>query len=266
MEQSLLITSTKNDRIKSLQKLEKSSERRERGVFLIEGEREIQKAINSGIKITEAYYCPQLVSIDKVQHLLGNEVLLTAVSTHVYEAVAYRENKDGVIAIATIRSFNLVDIPFAESPLLIVLESVEKPGNLGAILRTADAAGVDGVIVCDPKTDIYNPNVIRSSIGCVFTTPVVTCTNQEALSFLKEKNINSLATTPYSSNFYFSENLTQGIAIVMGSEADGLSKFWIDNASSQTKVPMLGQADSLNVSVCLAVVVYEAVRQRFGKK
>lgn len=266
MEQPLLITSTKNDRIKSLQKLEKSSERKEKGAFLIEGEREIQKAIRSGIKVLEVYFCPQIVSYEKAQELCGNNIPYTAVSTHVFEAVAYRENRDGIIAVANIRSFQLQDIPLSTSPLLIVLEAVEKPGNLGAILRTADATGADGVIVCDPKTDIYNPNVIRSSIGCVFTTPVATCSNHEAYDFLNSRKIISLATTPYTSSFYFSEDLTRGIAIVMGSEADGLSHFWLDHASKQTKIPMLGQADSLNVSACLAVVAYEAVRQRIEKK
>lgn len=261
----MLLTSTKNDRIKALQKLEKSSERKKENLFVLEGTREIEKAIKASYNFTEVFYCPTIVSEKEVDTLFKKNIPKTAVSNHVFEAIAYRENRDGLIALARPKSLSLNELSLAENPLIIVLEAVEKPGNLGAMLRTADAAGADAIIVCDPKTDIYNPNVIRASIGCVFTKPVVCCESAEAISFFQSKNIKTLATTPYASDIYFEQNLKQPVAIVMGTEADGLSNFWLKNTDLQVKVPMLGITDSLNVSVCLSVVLYEAVRQRLQK-
>ena len=258
----MLITSTKNDRIKALQKLEKSSERRKENIFVLEGTREIEKAIEAKFEFTEVFYNPNIVSESEVNLLFKKDIAKTAVSNHVFEGIAYRENRDGMIALARPKTTSLLDLQLSENPLIIVLEAVEKPGNLGAILRTADAAGADAVIVCDPKTDIYNPNVIRASIGCVFTKPVVCCESTEAIAFFRQKGIKTLATTPYTDDIYFEQNLEQGIAIVMGTEADGLSDYWLHNTDIQVKVPMLGITDSLNVSVCLSVVLYEAVRQR----
>lgn len=261
MQPPLLITSAKNDRIKSLQRLDKASERREQGVFPVEGKREILKALNAGFTFLEVYYCPQLIDEKEIADLFG-ETPSIQISHSVFETIAYRENRDGIIGLCKYRSIQLNDLKFGATPLLIVLEAVEKPGNLGAILRTADAAGVDAIIVCDPKTDIFNPNVIRASLGCVFSKTVVSCSNEDALAFLKSKKIKSVATTPYTDTIYFKEDLRQPLAILMGTEADGLSDYWLKNADMQTKVPMLGEADSLNVSVCTAVVVYEALRQR----
>ncbi len=264
MELITPITSTKNDRIKALQRLEKSSERKETGTFLVEGIREISKAVKAGFTFREVFYCPTLVSEDAVRKLIGSNTVLVPVSHHVFEALTYRENKDGLLAVAQYKSLSLDAVQLSKTPFLIVLEAVEKPGNLGAILRTADAANVDAVLVCDPKTDIYNPNVIRSSIGCVFSKQVVCCDNESAVHYLRQKQITSIATTPYTEQVYFKEDLTKPVAIVMGTEAEGLSDFWLQHADVQAKVPMLGEADSLNVSVCLAVLVYETVRQRLS--
>lgn len=261
----MLITSTKNERIKAFQKLEKSSERKKEEVFIIEGIREIQRAVANGYVFREVFYCPTLVSEVEVDTLLKCTVPKTAISHHVFEAIAYRENRDGIVALARPKFYTLENLLLGKNTLLVVLEAVEKPGNLGAILRTADAAGADAVIVCDPKTDIYNPNVIRSSVGCVFSKPVVCCQSHEAIEFFKQKGIQTLATTPAAQDLYFEQNLQIPLAIVMGTEADGLSDVWLQNTDMQVKVPMLGIADSLNVSACLAAVVYEAVRQRHSK-
>jgi RNA methyltransferase, TrmH family len=262
----LEITSTKNDRIKALQRLEKASERRKEGVFLVEGTRELTKAIVAGFELAELYFCPNLAKESAAVDLAGKQTPLISVSQNVFETIAYRENRDGLLGVFKQKTTKLNDLKLGQNPLVIVLEAVEKPGNLGAILRTADAAGADAIIVCDPKTDLFNPNVIRASLGCVFTKQVASCTNEEALEYLKNKKIRTIATTPYTDTFYFNEDLAQPTAIVMGTEADGLSDFWLQNANIQTKVPMLGEADSLNVSACLSVVIYEAVRQRIADK
>lgn len=258
----MIITSTKNERIKALQRLSKSSERRKEDLFIIEGKRELEKAIAANYTFTELYYAPELIAEEEINQLFFKDIPKTAVSHHVFEAIAYRENRDGLIVLSKPKTHRLEDLQLGTPPLVIVLEAVEKPGNLGAILRTADASGADAVIVCDPKTDVYNPNVIRASIGCVFSKQIACCTSQEALAYFQAKDIATLATTPYTESIYFQQNLTQPLAIVMGTEADGLSDYWLKQAKLQVKVPMLGEADSLNVSVCLSVVIYEAVRQR----
>jgi len=262
----MVITSTKNERIKALQKLAKSSERKKEDVFVIEGIRELEKAIKSGYKFVEVFYNPAEISESQIDRLFGYEIEKTAISHHVFESVAYRENRDGLITLAKPKNVSLSDLNLSEKPLLIVLEAVEKPGNLGAMLRTADAAGADAIIVCDPVTDIYNPNVIRSSLGCIFTKPVVCCRSEDAVAFFSEKKIKTLATTPDTKAIYFDQDLNCPIAIVMGTEANGLSDYWLKNTDLQVKVPMLGLADSLNVSVCLSVVLYESVRQRLSAK
>ena len=262
----MVITSTKNERIKSLQKLAKSSERKKEEVFVIEGIRELEKAIHAGYTFNEVFFCPTVVSEEYINKIFGFDILKTAVSHHVFESIAYRENRDGIIALAKPKNLGLHDLNLSKNPLIIVLEAVEKPGNLGEMLRTADAAGADAIIVCDPITDIYNPNVIRASLGCIFTKPVVCCKSEEAVQFFKNQKITTLATTPDAKIVYFDQNLNKPVAIIMGTEADGLSNYWLQNTDLQVKVPMLGIADSLNVSVCLSVVLYECVRQRLQHK
>jgi TrmH family RNA methyltransferase len=184
------------------------------------------------------------------------------VSKEVFDKMAYRENSDGCLAVAEIKNSVLSEIKLSDSPFIIVLEGIEKPGNLGAILRTADAAQVDAVIICDPKTDIYNPNVIRSSVGCVFTNQVVACTSEEALEYLTKNGISSYAAALTASDYYQKTDMAKSCAIVMGTEADGLSEFWLEKSDKQIKIAMRGKIDSLNVSTSCAVLVFEAMRQR----
>jgi RNA methyltransferase, TrmH family len=251
------ITSLQNERVKNLVRLQKSSERKKQNLILIEGWREIKQAIDKGFQI-EAFYLKE--EKDKDVNLPSGKIYQLALP--VFEKIAYRENTEGVIAIAkpTFHSFDTLKL--RKNPLLIVLESVEKPGNLGAILRTAEAAAVDAVIVCDPLTDIYNPNVIRSSLGCVFSVPVVVCRNQDAIEYLKEKKIRTYAAELTASKRYDLIDFSQPSAIVLGTEATGLTEEWINAADEKIIIPMLGSHDSLNVSVSAAILVFEALRQR----
>jgi TrmH family RNA methyltransferase len=176
--------------------------------------------------------------------------------------VAYRGSTEGIIAIVRSKHRRLEELQLSEHPLIVVLESVEKPGNLGAVLRSADAAQADAVIVCDPLTDLYNPNLIRSSIGAVFTVPVVACTSAEAIAFFQERNIQILTAQLQDSKLYYDTDMTGGTAIVMGTESTGLTDQWRKAATAHIRIPMLGRLDSLNVSVSAAILLFEAVRQR----
>ena len=184
------------------------------------------------------------------------------VSPDVYAKVAYRGTTEGVIAEVRTKNLRLTDLQLGDSPLIVVLESVEKPGNLGAILRSADASGVDAVVVCDPLTDLYNPNLIRSSVGAAFTVPCVACSSEECIDFLKQSNINILTAQLQDSRLYYDTDMTCGTAIVMGTEHDGLTDQWRQAADAHIRIPMLGRIDSLNVSVSAAILMFEAVRQR----
>lgn len=246
-----LITSIHNPKIKHLLLLQqKSSARRKEGLFVVEGQRELEHCIATGYEIVETYR-------------MGENV-----SEKVYEHIAYRGTTEGVIAIVRAKHHDLSALPKQGDyhPLYIVLERVEKPGNLGAILRSADASGVDAVIVCDPLTDIYNPNIIRGSIGAVFTVPTVVCSSEECINFMKERGVQILTAQLQDSNLYYDQDMTRPTAIVMGTEATGLTDQWREAADAHIRIPMLGRLDSLNVSVSAAILMYEAVRQRGGKK
>ena len=259
------ILSVQNDRIKNICKLSaKLRERKEQGLFVVEGVREFSLALSGGYAFDSIYVCPALFEKNELPDILPTfpDTVLFEVSEAVFRKIAYRENVGGLLAVAKSRSHFLTDIRLSENPFLIVLESVEKPGNLGAILRTADASQADAVMVCDPLTDIYNPNVIRSSIGCVFTVPIAVCTNEEALSFLKINRIQSFAAELTASQRYQDADFTAPSAIVMGSEADGLTDFWMNHADVRIKILMQGVIDSLNVSVSTAILAFEALRQR----
>lgn len=256
-----IITSLQNSRIKSIVKLqEKSQERRREGLFVVEGVNEIRQVLNSGLKIDSVFLCPEVMKELTVADFEGSAVF--HVSPAVFEKIAYREDSGGALLVVHSPASTLSALMLSANPLLIVLESVEKPGNLGAILRTADGAGADAVIVCDPRTDIWNPNVIRSSIGCVFSVPAVSATSEETLRFLKDKNIRVLAAALPGSVRHDRADFSAPSAIVFGTEADGLSDFWLKNADEVIRIPMLGKADSLNVSTSAAIIVYEAQRQR----
>ncbi|MDD4373939.1 MAG: RNA methyltransferase [Bacteroidales bacterium] len=253
-----MITSKTNPRIKALVRLQKSSERRKTNRFLIEGHREIERAVASGIQLETLYRCPDLFPKLPEWHI--NESI--EVSKEVFEKIVYRGESDGLLAVARTPQNSLENLKLSENPLLIVLEAVEKPGNLGAILRTADAAGIDALLVCDPLTDLYNPNTIRSSLGCVFSVPTVVCNSSEAISWLKANKINIFATYLEASINYLDADFSGRTAIVMGTEATGLSSQWVNAAKQNLIIPMQGIADSLNVSVSTAIVLFEALRQR----
>ncbi|MBR6347130.1 MAG: RNA methyltransferase [Bacteroidales bacterium] len=269
------ITSAQNPKIKHLLALqEKSSLRREEGLFVVEGRREFSHALEAGFVPHTIFYCPEMA--DQVGHdVLAQAVnaagvmpgsdrasLLVEVPPALYAKIALRGTTEGLVAEMHQRSLSLNDLTLSENPLIVVLESVEKPGNLGAILRSADAAGADAVIVADPLTDLYNPNLIRASIGAVFTVPTVACSGAEAIDFLKKSGVQILTAQLQDSAPYYDVDMTRGTAIVMGTESTGLSDLWRLSATSHILIPMLGRLDSLNVSVSAAILLYEAVRQR----
>ena len=243
---------------------QKSGERRKSGLFIVEGVRELQHCINAQFAVETIYHCPQLCPalLTMLPAELQDRVI--EVSPAVYEKIAYRGTTEGVLATVRSRSLTLDDIVPADdhAPLYIILESVEKPGNLGAVLRTADAAQADAVIVCDPLTDLYNPNLIRSAIGAVFTVPTVACTSEECIAWLKAHGVKILTAQLQDSVLYYDSDMTLPTAIVMGTEATGLTDQWRQAADTHIRIPMLGKLDSLNVSVSAAILTFEAVRQR----
>lgn len=257
--QENVITSLTNSRVKRLVLLQqKSAERLREGVFVVEGVRELERCSDAGLEITEVYYCPAILP-----QLPAVECgALYEVTQPVYEKIAYRGGTEGVMGIVKTRHLSLDDLQLGEAPLIVVLESVEKPGNLGAVLRSADAAGVDAVIVCDPLTDLYNPNLVRSSTGAVFSVPCVACTSDECIAFLKQRGITILTAQLQDSELYYDTDMKRATAIVMGTEATGLTNAWREAADAHIRIPMLGIVDSLNVSVSAAILMYEAVKQR----
>lgn len=258
------ITSLQNPRIKNIAKLSKAKERREQNLFIIEGARELTLALAANYAIDTVFLCPELFSKTDYPEVLNNIPTnkIFEVTESVFEKIAYREGSDGLLTLARPKSHQLTDLSLCENPFIIILEAVEKPGNLGAILRTADAAQVDAVVICDPATDLYNANAVRSSVGCLFTVQTAVCSSTEALAFLKKKGIKSFAAELQASQWYQDTDFRQASAIIMGTEADGLTSFWLDNADARIKIPMRGQIDSLNVSVSTAVITFEAMRQR----
>lgn len=256
------ITSTQNPKIKNVIALEKPRERRKQGLFVIEGRKEIGLALRAGYKIGTLFFCDELITPNDLSDLFPGDRLHIPVSRDVFEKIAVRENSGGVLAVAEQKTHRLDQIRPGANPLVLVLESVEKPGNLGAILRTADAAAIDAVIICDPQTDFYNPNVIRSSVGCVFTNQIASATSDETLHWLKTNGIVPFITYLQASRPYHTVDFTGPSAIVMGTEATGLSETWIRDDYNPIIIPMSGQIDSMNVSTAAAVIVFEARRQR----
>jgi TrmH family RNA methyltransferase len=260
-----LISSHKNPKIKTILDLQKSSERKTRNLFVVEGLREIKLALEAGHKLQSIFICIEILGNDRYEKLKGfsgKSFEEFRISRSVFEKIAYRENSDGVIALISPELLNLKKLQLSENPMIIVLEAIEKPGNIGAILRTADAARMDAVIICNPKTDIYNPNVIRSSVGCVFTNQVVACKTEEAIEWLKRKNIQIFATSLNTDLFCYTVDFRTPCALVMGAEDTGLSDNWYHADTTAIKIPMNGKIDSMNVSNAAAIVVFEAIRQR----
>ncbi|MFQ3181250.1 MAG: TrmH family RNA methyltransferase [Polaribacter sp.] len=261
------ITSIQNSYVKDLIKLqEKSRERKKTGLFIIEGKREISLAIAANYKFDTILYFKELISDQEVLHLFNENINRIQISKEVYQKLAYRDSTEGIIAVAKSKSFSLENISFkTKNPLILVAEGVEKPGNIGAILRTADAANVAVVLIANPKSDLYNSNIIRASIGCVFTTQIAIGTSEEIITFLLEKNIKIYATTLQNSNEYHKESYTEASAIVVGTEATGLTEIFKEKATQNINIPMQGKIDSMNVSVAAAIVLFEAKRQRAFK-
>ena len=282
------ITSSQNPKIKWLLQLQqKSAARREEGLFVVEGQRELMHCVRNGYHVHTIFFCPEIVQADSqpgmqrsnadvdAYALLDQADTLYEVSSNVYEKIAYRSGTEGVIAVVRTRELTLSQLQKglqtagtkarvgeSPAPFYVVLEGVEKPGNLGAILRSADAAAADAVIICDPRTDLYTPNLIRSSIGAVFTVPCVTCTSAECIAFLKRNGIQILTAQLQDSLPYYSTDMRRATAIVMGTEATGLTQSWREAADAHICIPMCGMLDSLNVSVSTAILTFEVVRQR----
>jgi TrmH family RNA methyltransferase len=257
------ITSIQNPFIKSLVQLqEKAKLRKQTGTFLIEGLRELLLALKGNYEIETILFLPELITTGQIDKLFGNAIDMIEISKEVYQKLAYRDTTEGILAIAKTKSLLLSDLKLSENPLILVAESLEKPGNIGAILRTADAANLDAVIIANPKSDLYNPNVVRSSVGCLFTNNIATGTTTEIITFLKEKNIRFYCATLQNSTSYHTQNYTLPTALVVGTEATGLSQEWRVAATQNIIIPMQGQIDSMNVSVAAAILIFEAKRQR----
>jgi TrmH family RNA methyltransferase len=258
------ITSVQNERVKRIAKLQrKASVRRAEGLTVIEGAREVQRAIENGWQPVELWFCPEFARGDECFPSIkkGGPTCYLALEP-VFRKITYRENPDGVLAVGPLVGKTLADLKLPDNPLILVAEGLEKPGNLGALLRTADGAGVDAVIVCDSATDLNNPNVIRASIGTLFYLPVAEATSEETIAFLKEKGVRILSAVPDAGTVYTDLDLRGPSAVAVGAEDRGLSGIWKNSADLNVKIPMLGKNDSLNVSVSAAILLYEAVRQR----
>lgn len=258
------VTSLHNPKVKEVVALQGSSSlRRGNGLFVVEGRREVERCLESGFVIRSLFFCPSIVPVEDLLQC-GENTRLFEVSESVYGKMAYRGGTEGVLAVVESGSpktlESLSGLP--DKPLVVVVESVEKPGNLGAMLRTGDAAGVDAFIVCDQQTDLYNPNLIRSSLGGVFSRKIAVCTSEEAIEWLKCRGIAIVTAQLQDSELYYDTDMTRGTALVFGSEAEGLSDSWRKAADARIRIPMLGLVDSLNVSVSMAVLCYEALRQR----
>ncbi|MFD0963903.1 TrmH family RNA methyltransferase [Pseudofulvibacter geojedonensis] len=258
------ISSTQNSLVKKIVQLQdKSRIRKKEGLFVVEGQREINLALQSNFVIDTILFDNSLISEETINNLTNKQATLIRVSKEVYQKIAYRSSTEGVIALVKTKNSSLDQLRFAtNSPLILVAEAPEKPGNIGALLRTADAANADAFLIANPKTDLYNPNIIRSSVGCVFTNQVAVGSTKDIISFLQQYNINIYAATLQNSNHYHLEDYTDATAIVVGTEATGLSEEWRNAAKQNIIIPMQGAIDSMNVSVAAGILIFEAKRQR----
>ena len=264
-----IITSLKNPRVKQLVKLRDRRLRDEADVFLVEGYREIRRALEKKVPLHELYYSPEWFLGENEPALIAEAqaagAKLFELTRAAFAKIAYRERPDGLMAVAPQWHRTLDELALPPEPFLLVIEAIEKPGNLGTIMRSADAAGVDAIIVCDPVTDIFNPNVVRASTGVLFAIPLVVAESRVAQAWLRDKKIRTVATTPAAETLYTGADLRGPLAVVMGNEQYGLGEYWLKNADLRVRIPMAGQADSLNVATATLIVLFEAVRQRGGK-
>ena len=261
-----IITSLQNPRLKRLVRLRDRRPRDEERKFLVEGYREVSRALEKKVALDELYFCRDwFLGTNEPSLIAQAEASGAAVfelSKDAFAKVAYRERPDGILAVAPQWRRALADLALPENPFILVVEAIEKPGNLGTILRSADAAGCDAVVVCDPVTDLFNPNVVRASTGVLFSVPCVVEASEAVLAWLKGRGIRTVATTPAAAALYSDSDLRGPLAIIMGSEQYGLSEFWLKNADLPVRIPMAGQADSLNVAMAALITLFEAVRQR----
>ena len=257
------ITSVQNPFIKSLGLLqEKAKARKDSGPFLIEGKREISLAIKGGYEMETILFLPELISELEISKMTNKSIELIEISKEVYQKLAYRDTTEGILAVAKTKSLQLSDLKLSENPLILVAEAPEKPGNVGALLRTADAANLDAVIIANPKSDLFNPNIVRSSVGCLFTNQIATGTSSEIIAFLKDRKINIYCATLQNSTWYHTQDYTTPTALVVGTEANGLTDEWRNAATQNIIIPLQGEIDSMNVSVAAAILIFEAKRQR----
>ena len=257
------ISSIQNPLIKQfIQLKEKSRERKKTGLFIIEGQRELALAIKGGYTIDTILFFPELFSEEDLKTLeceASNEI---EISKAVFQKLAHRDSTEGIIAVVKAKPHALTDLKLTKNPLILVAEAPEKPGNIGALLRTADAANIDAVIIANPKSDLYNPNIIRSSVGTVFTNNIIMTSTETAIAFLQDHNINIFTAILQKSETYDSQDYTNPTAIVVGTEATGLTETWREAATQNISIPMRGSIDSMNVSVAAGILVFEAIRQR----
>lgn len=257
------IESFQNPLIKNIIQLqEKSRARKKENLFIIEGKREISLAISGKYSIEKIIFCEDLIAENELSEFNDRSIEFIKITKEIYQKLAYRDTTEGVIALVQTKNHALEDLDLPENPLVLVVECIEKPGNLGAMLRTADAANIDAVIVANPKSDFYNPNVIRSSVGCVFTNQLASGTTEEVIQFLNSKNISIYSAILQEAVPYYTQDYTQPTAIVVGTEATGLTEAWRNASKKNIIIPMEGVIDSMNVSVAAAILLFETKRQR----
>ena len=257
------IESVQNPLIKSILQLqEKARNRKKEGLFIIEGIREIELANAGNYQLKTMLFCADIVNFESLQPYIGRETQCIEITRDVYQKLAYRDSTEGVLALAHVKEHRLNQLKLPENPIILVAEATEKPGNIGAMLRTADAANIDAVILASPKTDLYNPNIIRSSVGCLFTNQIAVATTEEAISFLKQHEIHTFAATLQNSCSYHTQDYQGPTAFVVGTEATGLTEAWRETSTQNIIIPMSGVIDSMNVSVAAAILLFEAKRQR----
>ncbi|MCX6987899.1 MAG: RNA methyltransferase [Chlamydiae bacterium] len=270
MKQMLEITSLQNPKMKNAVRLFDRKARDESGLFLIEGYRELSRAVDASIEIVSLFICPTLFLGENEQSLIDKALKggadIFSCDPKVFKKLSYRDRPDGLIAVASQMKLSLDalsrKIQGKQNPFFLVAESIEKPGNLGTILRSCDAVGADGVIICDRCTDIYNPNVVRASVGTLFTVPVVEAEGSQVLSWLKSRGVKILSSTPNTEVEYTEADLSGPVALVVGTEQLGLSEAWLSQADVKVRIPMMGVADSLNVATATTLLLYEVLRQR----
>ncbi len=257
------IESIQNPLIKHLVQLQnKSKTRRQTQSFLIEGVREVSLAIKGGYRLLQVLFVPAIISENQVLRFIPEDIELIKITTEVYKKLAYRDTTEGVLAVAQTKSLQLSDLELSENPLILVAEGLEKPGNLGAILRTADAARLDAVLIANPKSDVYNPNVIRTSIGCIFTNKIAMGATDEIVAFLRKHNTRVYCAALQEAEPYYAKDYTQPTAIVVGAESTGVTHEFREYSDGNIIIPMQGEIDSMNVSVAASVLIFEAKRQR----